>query len=95
MKFYFEVIAPKNIHGKIKIIKPNKPFMVVPDIKKKKIVTLRTTDMLVDDRSKDTIIPITIHAYAINKDGTKSKKISVIRHSMFTFPKESVLKDAK
>jgi len=60
-------------------------------VKKKKIVTLRTTDMLVDNTRKDTIIPITIHAYALDKDGKPSKKISVLRHSTFVFPKESVL----
>jgi cytochrome c oxidase accessory protein FixG len=95
MKFFFEVIPPKGMEGKIEIVKPTKPFRVVPGVKKKKIVTLRTTEMLVDDKRKDTIIPITIHAYALDKDGKPSKLISVLRHTIFVFPKESVLNAAK
>ncbi|MBA1433306.1 MAG: cytochrome c oxidase accessory protein CcoG [Epsilonproteobacteria bacterium] len=91
MEFFFEVLPSKDINGEIKIVKPSKPFRVVPGVKKKKIVTLRTTDLLVDNPRKDTIIPITIYAYALDKDGKPSKKISVLRHSTFVFPKESVL----
>ena len=95
MKFYFDVIPPKGMEGKIIIVKPAKPFMATPGAKKKKIVTLRTTDVLVDNKRKDTIIPITIHAYAFDANGSKSRKISVYRKSTFTYPKESVLKAAK
>ena len=95
MKFFFEVIPPKGMEGKIIIVKPAKEFTAVPGTKKKKIVVLRTTEMLVDDTRKDTIIPITIHAYALDKDGKPSKKISVLRHSTFIFPKENILKSAK
>jgi len=95
MKFYFDIIPPKGMEGKIKIVKPSKPFMATPGAKKKKVVTLRTTEVLVDDPRKDTVIPITIHAYAFDKDGKKSEKISVIRKSTFIFPKESILKKAK
>ena len=95
MKFFFEVITPENVNGKISIAKPIKPFSVTPGSKKKKIVTLRTEDTLVFDARKDTIIPITIHAYALNTDGSKSEEVSVIRHSTFIFPKASVLNEAK
>jgi cytochrome c oxidase accessory protein FixG len=95
MKFFFEIEQPKGINGKISIVKPTKPFRVIPGRKKKKIVTLSTTDLLVNNDRKDTIIPITIHAYALNADGTKSKKISVIRHTTFVFPKKSILDEAK
>ena len=95
MKFYFDIIPPKGMEGKIKISRPTKPFMATPGAKKKKIVTLRTTEVLVDDARKDTIIPITIHAYAFDANGSKSEKISVYRKSTFTYPKESVLKLAK
>jgi hypothetical protein len=91
MKYYFDVIPPKGMEGKIKIIKPYKPFRVVPNVKKKKIVTLATTEMLVDNTRKDTIIPIKIHAYALDKDGKPSKIISVYRDTVFVFPKESIL----
>ena len=95
MKFFFEIIQPEGINGKIEIVKPTRPFRVVPGTKKKKIVTLSTTDVLVENDRKDTIIPITIHAYALDKDGKKSEKISVIRHTTFVFPKKSVLERAK
>jgi len=95
MKFFFDVIPPKGMEGKIRIVKPTKPFKVIPDVKKKKIVTLATNDMLVDDKRKDTIIPVTIHAYALDKDGKPSKVISVIRHTKFVFPKEAILNARK
>ena len=91
MKYYFDVIPPKGMEGKIKIVKPSKPFRVVPGVKKKKIVTLKTTEMLVDNTRKDTVLPIKIHAYALDKDGKPSKVISVYRDTIFIFPKESVL----
>ncbi|MDF1877378.1 cytochrome c oxidase accessory protein CcoG [Sulfurimonas sp. SAG-AH-194-L11] len=95
MKFYFEVIPPKGMEGKIKILKPTKAFNAQPGVKKKKIVTLSTTDTLVHNPIKDSVIPITIHAYALDKDGKKSEKISVLRKSSFIYPKESVLKASK
>jgi len=95
MEFFFEILPPKDINGKIKIVKPTKPFKVIPGVKKKKIVTLRTTDILADNARKDTIIPITIHAYAVDKDGKKSERVSVFRKSTFVFPKESILKAVK
>ncbi|MEA1982366.1 MAG: cytochrome c oxidase accessory protein CcoG [Campylobacterota bacterium] len=95
MKFYFDIIPPKGMEGKISIVKPSKPFNATPGAKKKKVVTLRTTEHLANDARKDTIIPITIHAYAFDKDGKKSEKISVFRESTFIYPKESILKAAK
>ena len=91
MKFFFEVIPPKGMEGKIVIAKPTKEFTAVPGIKKKKIVVLRTTEVLVDDNRKDTIIPITIRAYAIGHED----EIVVFRNSTFVFPKADVLKAAK
>lgn len=88
MKFYFEVIAPKNISGKIEIVKPKDEFEVVPDVKKKKIVVLRTYDHLAKDSRHDTIIPITIRAYAVGHED----KIVVFRESTFTYPREDMLK---
>ena len=95
MQFYFEVVQPEGVDGKISILKPTKPFTAKPGIKKKKIVTLSTTDKLVDNKTKDSVIPITIHAYALDKDGKKSEKISVLRKSSFIYPKESILNKSK
>ncbi|MEA3330561.1 MAG: cytochrome c oxidase accessory protein CcoG [Campylobacterota bacterium] len=91
MKFFFEIIPPKGMEGKIVIAKPNKPFTVVPSVKKKKIVVLKTTEVLVDDDRKDTIIPITIRAYALGHED----KIVVFRDTTFIFPKAGILKKAK
>ena len=91
MKFYFEIIPPKGMEGKITIAKPSREFTAVPGIKKKKVVVLRTTELLADDNSKDTIIPITIRAYAIGHED----KIVVFRQSTFIFPKADILKKAK
>ena len=91
MKFYFEVIPPKGMENKIKIAKPSVEFSAVPGIKKKKVVVLRTTEVLVDDARKDTIIPITIRAYAVGHED----KIVVFRKSTFVFPRADVLKAAK
>ncbi len=82
-KYYFEVISPKGMEGKIKLLKPSEPFTVRPGIKKKKIVTLYTTDVLVEDSRKDSVIPITIRAYAIDANDT----ITVHRDSTFVFPR--------
>jgi len=95
MKFYFDIVPPKGMEGKITIAKPSAPFEATPGAKKKKVVTLTTTEVLVDDPRKDTVIPIDIYAYAFDKDGKKSEKIAVVRHSTFIFPKESVLNKAK
>jgi len=87
MKFYFEVIPDIKIDGKITISKPRKAFSVTPGIKKKKIVLLSARDLLINDPRHDTIIPITIHAYALDKSGKPSKKISVLRKATFVFPR--------
>ena len=61
-----------------------------PGAKKKKVVILYTEGLLVDDSSKDTIIPITIRAYAMDDKET----IVVDRHSTFVFPRKDIY-DAK
>lgn len=91
LNFYFEVILPKDVKGTLEIEKPKESFDVTPDVKKKKIVVLRTYDRLADDSRHDTIIPITIRAYAVGHEG----EIEVIRESTFTYPREDVLREAK
>lgn len=85
--FYFDVILPEDMAGKVEIVKPNAPFEVVPDVRKKKVVLLRTHDKLADDPRHDTIIPITIKAYALDND-----EVVVYRRSTFTFPRSDLLK---
>lgn len=95
MKFFFDVELPKDIEGTLEIVKPNGPFMATPGTKNKKIVTLSTTDVLVRDARKDSVIPIVIYAYALDENGSKSEKIAVTRNSTFIFPREDRLKSAQ
>ena len=44
--------------------------------------------MLVNDDRKDTVIPITIKAYAMDD----KEKVVVLRQSTFTFPRADLLK---
>ncbi|MCX6073778.1 MAG: cytochrome c oxidase accessory protein CcoG [Campylobacterales bacterium] len=87
-KYYFDVIPPKGMEGKIKIAQPEVPFNVKPGVVKKKVVVLYTDEMLVNDDRKDTVVPITIKAYAMD-DKTK---VMVIRQSTFTFPRADLVK---
>ncbi len=87
-EYYFDVIAPAGMEGKIKIGQPEKPFKVKPGVVKTKVIVLYTDEELVHDDRKDTVIPITIHAYATDaKD-----KVAVNRQSTFTYPREDLLK---
>ncbi|OYZ59742.1 MAG: cytochrome c oxidase accessory protein CcoG, partial [Sulfuricurvum sp. 24-42-5] len=90
-EYYFDVIAPAGMEGKIKIGEPAKPFKVKPGVVKKKVVVLYTDEMLVNDTSKDTVIPITIHAYAMDD----KEKIITDKESTFTFPRADLLKEKK
>ncbi|MDX1294674.1 MAG: cytochrome c oxidase accessory protein CcoG [Sulfurimonadaceae bacterium] len=89
--YYFDVIPPKGMEGKIKIAKPSEPFKARPGVKKKKIVILYTDEVLVKDSTKDSIIPITIRAYALDD----KENIVVERKSTFTFPRYDVLQAVK
>jgi cytochrome c oxidase accessory protein FixG len=90
-KFYFDIEAPKGMEGKIKVLKPTEPFTVRPGVKKKKIVRLYTTEELVRDERKDTVLPIKIHAYALDD----KEKIAVDRESTFIFPRYDKYKAAE
>ncbi len=89
-KYYFEVIAPEGLNGTIKINRPTKPFLARPSVKKKTIVRLTTTDVLVKDARKDTVIPITIKAYAVDD----KEKVVVYRKSTFTYPRYDIIEKA-
>ncbi|HEY9203270.1 MAG TPA: cytochrome c oxidase accessory protein CcoG [Sulfurimonas sp.] len=91
MDFFFEIIAPKDIKGKLEIVKPTEPFSVTPGVKKKKIVVLRTYDRLSDDARHDTIIPITVRAYALGHE----ENIVVFREATFAYPRADIIEEAK
>ncbi|WP_304545972.1 cytochrome c oxidase accessory protein CcoG [Sulfurimonas microaerophilic] len=92
MKYYFEVLMPEGYDGDIEVVRPLKPFNVTPEKIKKKIVILRAVGNLAKSDIEDTIIPIKIHAYALDKDGKPSEKISVLRNSTFIYPSKNQLK---
>jgi cytochrome c oxidase accessory protein FixG len=54
----------------------------------KKVVVLSTTERLVDDARKDTALPITIRAYAVEDP----ERISVIRKAVFMYPRSDKFK---
>jgi cytochrome c oxidase accessory protein FixG len=82
-KYYFEVVDNPDI----KIARPTKPFKINANSKIKKVVVLYTEKDLVKDTKKDTPIPITIRAYAVDaKD-----KIHVDRKTTFVFPRYDIL----
>ena len=90
MKYYFEIIPPKGMEGKITILKPKKEFTAVPGVKKKKVVVLSTTEVLSENTRHDVIIPIKIRAYAIGNED-----VVVFRDAVFTFPRIDILKATK
>jgi cytochrome c oxidase accessory protein FixG len=85
--YYFEI---KN-NDKIKIVRPKEPFHLGAGKKKKKVVILKTTEVLAKNNVKNTPIPITIHAFAVDDP----KKISVYRKSVFVYPMLSEIKKVK
>ena len=89
--FYFDVIAPKGMEGKIKIKKPSKPFLAKPGKKRKKVVLLYTDEVLSKNDRQDTIVPITIRAYALDD----KKKIVVDRETTFVFPRYDIYEKHK
>lgn len=90
-EYYFDVIAPVGMQGKIKIAEPTEPFKVKPGVVKKKVIVLYTDEILVNDKTKDTVIPIGIHAYAMDD----KMKIVIDKETTFTFPRADLLKEAK
>jgi polyferredoxin len=77
-RYYFEIVG----NDKIKIVRPKSDFHLGAGKKKKKVVVLETKDVLVKNDRRDTPIPITIHAYAVDDP----KKISVLRKTVFVYP---------
>ncbi len=77
--YYFEVVG----NSDIKIQRPKEPFDLKAGGKSKEIVVLYTTKDLVIDYKKDTPMPITIKAYAVDN----REKITVQRETTFVYPR--------
>ncbi len=86
-KYYFEVEG----HPDIKISRPRKPFSLMGGKKAQKVVVLYTTKVLVKDYKKDTPIPITIKAYAVDD----KKNVVVQRHTTFVYPRYDLIQKHK
>ncbi len=84
-KYAFEIEG--DMGKKITIIRPKEAFHLGAGKKKKKVVILQTKDILVKNMTKDTPLPITIKAYAVDDP----KKIVVFRKSIFGFPRYDLL----
>ena len=75
--YYFEVL-----HDGISILKPSKSFVLQAGKKQKKIVILKADKSLSQNSEKDTILDITIKAFAIDN----KEKIIVDRETTFIYP---------
>ncbi|MEJ2373811.1 MAG: FixG Ig-like domain-containing protein, partial [Sulfurimonas sp.] len=60
MKYFFDVSIPKEFKGSIEVVRPLRPFTVIPEKKKRKIVILRAVGDLGKSEKVDTIIPIKV-----------------------------------
>ncbi|MEJ2437905.1 MAG: cytochrome c oxidase accessory protein CcoG [Sulfurovaceae bacterium] len=84
-EYYFEIVG----NDKIEIERPQEPFRIGAGKKKKSVVVLTTHDILVSDDRKDTPLPITIRAYAVDDP----ENIVVTRKTVFVYPRIDLLKD--
>jgi cytochrome c oxidase accessory protein FixG len=81
--YFFEIVG----NDKIKIAKPTEPFKIGAGQKKKKVVVMEAHEQLVNDARKDTPIPVTIRAYAVDE----KEKIVVDRQTVFVYPRADLL----
>lgn len=82
-KYYFEIVGQPDIE----IVRPAAPFTVKAGQKVKKVVVLQTRKELVKDTTKDTPLPLTIRAYAMDN----KEKIVVERQTTFFYPRYDIL----
>ena len=80
--YNLELIDHKDI-----VIKRFKQFKLSPKKLAKKVVILETDKILVNDKTKDTPITVTIRAYAVDEP----ERISVIRKAVFIYPRADKL----
>jgi polyferredoxin len=82
-KYYIEVVG----NDKIKVAQPSHPFTIKAGGQKKKSLVLYTTSTLVDSAKDDTIVDVTLRAYATDANDT----ISVLRIANFTYPRTDIM----
>ena len=86
-EYYFSIEGNPGIQIK----RPKSKFKLLGGKKAKKIVILYTTEVLVKDDRKDTPIPVTIKAYAVDDP----ENIVVFRKTTFFYPKTSIMETYK
>ena len=82
-KYYFEIVG----NDKIKIVRPKDSFKIGAGKKRKKVVILESSEVLVKNTTKNTPIPVTIRAYALDD----KEKIVVDRKAVFVYPRYDLL----
>lgn len=87
-EYYFEATV-NDSNEKLEILRPKKAFKLEAGEQSKQIVVLKANSELAKDDSKDTILHITIKAYA-NDD---KENISVLRESIFVYPKQTIIQE--
>lgn len=83
-EYFFEIVGRDDID----IVRPKGPFLLKSGSKQKVIVVLSTNKKLSEDGTKDTPLPITIRAFALDA----KERIVVDRNTVFFYPKEDELK---
>lgn len=83
LTYHIEVVDNENID-----IKRFKPFTLSPGKLVKKVLILQTDDLLVNDKTKDTPITVTLRAYAKEDP----KRVNVLRKAVFIYPRADKLK---
>jgi len=82
-KYALEIVDNKDI-----VIERFNPFTLSAGKLAKKVVVLGTTKRLVNDKTKDTPITVTIRAYAIDEP----ERVQVFRKAVFIYPRADKLK---
>ncbi len=82
--YALEIIDNKDIK-----IERFKPFTLSPKRMAKKVVILETDKILVNDKTKDTPITVTIRAYAVDEPD----RVTVTREAVFIYPRADKLKN--
>ena len=86
-RYFFEVVGNEHI----KIIRPKKSFTIHAGKNQKEVVILEAKTSLSNHAKKDTPLPITIRAYAVDD----KQKITIDKKAIFIYPGEEVLNKEK
>ena len=66
----------------VEILRPDKPFKILAEGRSRKVVILSTNQMLVENASRNTSLPIKLRAYAVDAP----EAVATVKNSVFIFP---------